>query len=671
MTVFESRDIVNRIVGWYRDDEMASRKWRREAKEAFAFYAGDQWSEADKAKMEKNDRPVITFNRVAPVIDSISGAERANRQEVRYLPRGAEDAAVGETFSAAGKWVRDECDAEDEESEAFVDAAVCGMGWTETFVDFQEELDGKICVERISPLEMFWDCEARKRNLTDARRVHRLKIMPRNEVKQRFGTKRLLVGDGTDMFPKIVDEPHDAEAAQFYREDQGWRRLEQDEIPVLQTQWWELVPVWRMLNPKSGQIEALAGEEYDALKAGGIVDDIRVRWPDAPEPVRQVRKRYFQAFIAGRTLLHKEELHPTDDAVIPGFTFRPITGKRDETKNDWFGVMRGMIDPQRWSNKFFSLILEIIRTNAKGGLMAEEGAFVNKREAEDNWARPDSITWVNPGALSGEKPSIQPKPAVSVPPGLDRMMLFAISSIRDVTGVNLELMGMAERTQAGVVESARIRQGMLTLATLFDSLRRYRKEQGRVLLHMIRKYVPPQTMVRVVGEERYVPFAHAPGIARFDIVVDQSPTSPNMKAEVWEGLKQILPPLLKAGLPLPPDILDFSPLPNSVIVKFKRFYQSMQPTPQQRQRREMAEDLQVRQLAADVKETEAAAMKNMATAHSNVEARKLDRERAAGEMRHAGIHASVEQAGVLLEAARIIVDALTAQEQPKKDQADE
>src|SRR5436190_990043 len=101
------------------------------------------WFLADYEKQELRDmnRPIIVMNRVEPIIDSVSGSEVANRQEVQFIPRQQGAVQVNEVLTSAAKWFRDQCDAEDEESDAFREMVVCGMGWTETRLDYEDDPD--------------------------------------------------------------------------------------------------------------------------------------------------------------------------------------------------------------------------------------------------------------------------------------------------------------------------------------------------------------------------------------------------------------------------------------------------------------------------------------------------------------------------------------------------
>jgi hypothetical protein len=223
-----------------------------------------------------------------------------------------------------------------------------------------------------------------------------------------------------------------------------------------------------------------------------------------------------------------------------------------------------MKDPQRWANKWLSQTLHIMNTTAKGGIVAERGVFDNDADAEESWAKQDAITWLKKGAL--QEGRWKEKPRADFPVGFYQLTEMAITSIRDVSGVNVETLGMREATQAASLEMQRKQSSMVILQPLFDSLRRYRKNQGRMLLFLIQNYLSDGRLIKIVGEEgaKYVPLVQNEGVATYDVIVDESPTSPDQKQAVWDMLQQILPAIAKI---VPPQVymalLKYSPLPTS------------------------------------------------------------------------------------------------------------
>ena len=168
---------------------------------------------------------------------------------------------------------------------------------------------------------------------------------------------------------------------------------------------------------------------------------------------------------------------------------------------------------------------------------------------------------------------IQPKSPPAVPANLGDLLQYAISSIRDVSGVNVELLGMREADQPASLEESRKQSGMAILASLFDSLRRYRKRQGRILLYFILTYLSDGRLVRIVGEDgaQYVPLIHRPGLLEYDVIVDDQATSPNQKEKVWATLMQMMPMLGKTLDASDWAVLfEYSPLPASIVEKWQQ-----------------------------------------------------------------------------------------------------
>lgn len=584
----------------------ASRKWRKEAREDYDFYAGRQWSREDEAYLREQRRPIITFNRTAPFIDAIVGTELNNRQETSYLPRTINpddlDAAAAELFTEGAKWIRQSCDADDHETEAYQDSLICGMGWTETRLDYEEDPDGKVVVERIAPTEMYWTAGATKPNLSDARDIWRIRMMSVEEVKARWSKVKIdwnEVQSWADL--DLLEEPHDATPPAYDYDTGTESEQRRGLVRVVQYQWCEREAYLRTVDPDSGDDRELNPDLLDDFR--------RDAGPDYPV-TRQTRRRWYQAILVGKNVVESGELLEAKEAC-PSSTFQCITGKRDENEKSWHGVVRAAKDPQRWANKFYSQIQDVINSNAKGGVIAEEDAFANPRQAEENWAKPDAIVWASPGAVTSGK-IIDRKPA-QYPSGLDKLMQVAIEAIPMTTGVSYEMLGVTGQNQPNVLERTRIGRSMTVLAKFNSSLRGYRKRSGRVLLHLMRHYIPPAVLERATGKPNAAALLQ-PDVARFDVVVDQSPTSPTLKEDVWLAVQQLLPVWMKSGIPFPMTLLDYLPLPDSAITKLKTELQQQAQDPMAQAQKQLG----VAQQEADVQKTQADAVKSQQTGEAAI-----------------------------------------------------
>lgn len=574
----DSNDLITWINTELKNAKAHYQDWRNKAQECYDFVASEQWDEDDKTKMQEKGRIPIVFNRIARVINVVSGMEVQNRQEVRYIPRELGDAGVNEVLTSAAKWVRDNCDAEDEESEAFQDTLICGEGWTETWMDYESDPEGLVRIDRIDPLEILSDHQAKKRNKDDSRWVARFKKLPTTEFREMWPdanpTKPVVDLESED------EKPHDA-TGPFYEKESA--KHDDKFVTVVQFQWWEREVYYQVqIGP---QVQELDENKFKMLSEKAGKRGIKL------QSVKRTRKKYQQAFISGSEILEQGEA-----PCKKNFSFRCITGLRNRNDNTWFGIVELMKDPQRWANKWLSQIMYIISVNAKGGLLAEKTAFENVAKAENTWASADSITWLNPGGLE----KVREKGQAEYPEGLDRLLQYALQSINDVPGVNLELMGMANRDQAGVLEAQRKQAGVTILAVFFDALRRYRKEQGRVLMYFIQEYVSDGRLIKVLGkngQEQYIPLVRDPNAAVYDVVVDDAPTSPNMKEKVFATLSQLVPQLLQAGIPIPPEILDYTPLPEALTKKWKEQLNQPKPNPEMEKAKQ---EMELKQKTAEV-----------------------------------------------------------------------
>jgi hypothetical protein len=601
--------------------------WLEKARYWYGFVGGDQWTEEEIAQLEGNRKIAVTFNLAGPVIDAVQGAEISNRQQVQYYPREVGDTGVADVLSQGAEYVSDECNGDQEDSESFWDCLICGLGWTETRPDVEGD-KVMLIKERVDPLQMRADPSARKRCLEDMRYVKREIPMSPDDFEdfkaemQRpdLSADGAAVGDGkrlTIVNPRVR-----------YTHGMLGEGTDLDTVVVCEWQWWDREPVMLAAMPSQQdasvtQIQKLSPDDFSKVQA---------QMPDL-KYVSSHHKVYYRAFTAGGELLGKEQLQEND------FRYKCITGKRDRNAGTWFGLIKPMVDPQRFTNKLYSEILHIIRTNANGGMALEEDAVDDIRGFEQTWSATDKITWLKPGALSGAHGSkMSPKTPPPVQPALFQLMEFAKDMVQACTGVNEEILGLVGREQAGVLEQQRKQAAYGILSAFFDAKRRYQRNQGQLLLAQMRVYFPPDKLVRIVdaGTSQYVPLAQSLQTQEYDIIVDEAPSGPDQKAKVMQVMLPLLPQLLQAGLIGPEEIADILPfldvpaavsmkLANSIRQRSQMNIQMQQQNAQLEMQAKIAQgvsDLQNKQADTGVKQAdkthkEAQAFKAVSDAHAS------------------------------------------------------
>lgn len=559
------------------------RQWREEARLCYSMEAGDQWDDADRIALEDKLQIPVTFNRISPMVDVVVGTEIGNRREVRYIPRTKEDAGPNEIYSAAADFFRDECEAEHEDTDAFRDACICGIGCCEVRMDYAEDPTGTIIIERVDPKELWPDPDAKKNNLADQQFMFRIRDVPFHEIKATWPDDASDVygmhhkgswdadddQDDNDIHLNISGDQYalgvDNESAERFHDYTMMRLVEY--------QYSTKVAVYIVQN-EYGELDKLTKAEFAEFrfmrKAMGapVREDI-----DYKKTTQKIIKRMF--IIGNKVMQH--DVSP----AITNFTYLFITSKRDSSKASWYGMVRPMIDPQKWANKFFSQIIHILNTSAKSGAYVETSAVEDVRKFERNFAKTGSVLWLEDGGLD----RVRERGFGNYPSGIDKMMEFSLNSMREVTGINIELMGLSGKSQAGVLEYQRKQAALTILGMLFDNLRRYRKMQGEVLLYYIDNYVSDGRLVRIVGPEgkKYVPLSKQPGFTKYDVVIDEAPSSPNQKERTFEVLMQLLPAMMKMGYAPPVEILDYLPLPETLVEAMKEQQKQMmqQPSPEQ------------------------------------------------------------------------------------------
>ena len=493
--------------------------WQGDAKKAFNFRDGlGQWTKEEMQIMEEEMRPALTFNMTKSSIDLIMGMNEDNKIRYRVSPTEPSDAFLAEVLNDIADWVYETYEFEDEENDALESATISGRGYCAIDVVPDPKRFGEIIMEVINiPVhEVHFDPAARRRTLNDASAIYWDRWLPVEEFKMRYPnvkgkTLKEIVEfarswglEGTDesgMTPvDPFDIPMDVDSDDSDYDaplDLSYYDKSKQMVRVIHMEYWEVFDryyVWDPVNkdwtetpdkPNKEMMDAYEAE-FGEMMAVETVKDKKVKWLH---------------FTGDHILYDDDSPLPYDGfSIVPMFAFTDVSRR---TMNH-FGIVRGMIDPQKEINKRWSQALNMLNNQVQPGVFAEVDAFVNELQAKQSMKEAGGITYLNAGALTSGK--IQERNLPTFPNAPMQMEQYSQDIMRKITGINPDLLGQDRgRQEPGVVIRLRQQQGITLLKPLFRNFNLMKKGIFQRLLAIVTEYMPDEQITRILGEnDRYV-----------------------------------------------------------------------------------------------------------------------------------------------------------------------
>lgn len=537
--------------------------WDPQASDDFKMAALEQWSEGNKARLKEQGRPYLVLDKTRIIIDTVGGSEIVNRFESKFYPRNMMgediDLQASEAISGVYKWARQQSDVEHQESMMFRDMLICGVGCTDTYMDYTESPDGRIITRRVPVFQISWDPTSQDANFADGNFIVRDKWIPEKEFLVKYpeasGVYRQ-AGDMTDR--RFIQRTWDRitnRDAHSYGSGRSFQYFDpkHNHVHVWEYQWRELHPVTRVMIPNAqGQFDELIvpREEQDEVlqQAAEMTQQLVVMAEQQEVDVQlEVQWQPFEKYFYKRAIIAGKEIIQESDEPLNDFTIKFVTGFEDWSKADkkyYFGLMKPMRDPQKYVNTFFSQAVHLWSTSPKGTFIHEPGFFEDEDEAYKRMAQPNSPVRAAAGALTSTAKEkfriIDNKRSFA---GTESLFQFAQSAIPEASGVNPAYTGGLSTDVRRAATSAIdlvTRQNLANLGTLFDSLKRYRKNHASLVLQFVKNYIPEEQVMRILGPDsaEIVGVTKDDLVRQYDIVVAEGPTSPTHQMEVMEKLVQ-------------------------------------------------------------------------------------------------------------------------------------
>ena len=639
---FTDQDLGDVIRRTYKTAHNFHDEWHKEARLCYDMTAGHQWEKDEEADLLANSRLPVKFNRIQKYVNGTVGLQIQNRQELTYLPRDISDNELSDLMSEAARYADDQCEGEDEITDAFEDMVICGMGWTSTYMDYTDNPRGEVkTAERIDPLEMEWDQNAKKRNLSDARWVAHARKYPWDEAVDKWPEIRDISPSTTYIFEEDVPVIDSTENWKYDADKSNSQAVKQKKVLVIQMQWYEDKRVMYLVDPQTQELTSMARSKFSKTQ-----ELFQSLYGVQLEGVPGIKRTYYQAFVVHDTVVDKSEI------PCNRFTFKVMCANRDRNKKTWYGLVRAQIDPQKFSNKFFSDFAYIVSSNRKGGAFVETGALVDRKKAERDWADPSSLIEVTRGGMEG----IRERDAGTILPGVDRLMTYATQVMPDISGISAEMLGQVDRNQPGVLEEGRKETAVTMLAKFFDALKRHNRARGYVVLKYIVKYMNDGRLIRITsrnGQQQLVPL-NLPKDIEADIVVDEAGTSPNMKRQTLSILLKLLPALQSMGVPIPPSALEYLPLPSTLI---KEWQEMLSPKQGQQEEKNPLAEAEAVKGQFELEKEKMRQQPKLADVQLKAQKQQAEQQMDLRRMIQDEIRIALEAAGLELERGKLEVDA--------------
>lgn len=532
-----------------------------EQRQARRYYHGDQWTKSQLEELKKRGQPPTTTAVLARKINGFVGLVERLRQDPKAYARTPKEDGSAELCTAALRYVLDEQEWTAKSPAVTLNGAVDSIGGIEIFLtpgDSGQPNDFDIGFDYVEPDNFFYDPRSFRGDFSDADDMGISKWMPLDKLKRQFPDRaEELDGmvSGGDEFTILSDREF------------KWTNSQRRQIRVVE-HWYRVGDQWLWCFYTS------------SLK----LDE-------------------------GRTFLFDEK-----GRDLCRFVMWSAFVDHDGDRYSFHRNMRSMVDEinQRTSKALHLLAMRRVKL--------QEGAVQDVEKLRREAVRPDGVIVYQ----QGFDLEFEDAKTLADMEGQLKMKEFARAELENF-GPNPALVGQGVQAKSGRAIALLQEAGIAELGPFIISYRGWKIRAYRALWAAIRRYWTAERWIRVTDPEG-VPqpiqinatqvdpmtgmaqMVNQIGALDVDIIIDEGPDAVNMQADALE----VLQTAMQNGAQVPPEVMiELLPLPESMKKKLLGSLQkAQQPQPAQIQ----AQQIELAQGAAKVKETEASAVLKLAQA---------------------------------------------------------
>ena len=461
---------------------------RRKGKESVNFYEGYQWERKHRDALASKGRVVLTINHIENAVDTLSGYFRQNRTDFKFFGVEKSDNVVADITTEVVRNICERNEFAHVETCVFEDEVVPGRGLFHSYIDFDNNVEGDIIIERYEWDDVYFSPH-NKADATDAEHMHKAKWFALEKLKAEYPDKADDLQADFDEFDRDdkddnVRVPGRQYERAFSRSDEHYKGVTPDfidvrskEYRVIETEQKQYirVPILTRIDVDD-PINAKDWESADLTAAKSLGFTIFRR----PNHKMRITK------YAGSVLLEDYIIDERD------FSITPVYAKK--RKDTWYGKVEAAKDPQRELNKLRSQQVDIVNKMTVDGWFIQRNSFTSPQEKRKFEKESSSA------GFQAEVDNLQNAPqkveASPLPSGLINAMETSRMEVKEVLGVRTPQEESKSTSGLAIIQGQK--KMLLGNEYLYDNMAQSKKRLGVRLVHLIQKIYTPERIMRIL-----------------------------------------------------------------------------------------------------------------------------------------------------------------------------
>lgn len=509
-------------------------------------YAGDNWTNLERTKLERQNRMVLELNKIRRVVNLYSGYERENRTQTVTAPVEGSDEITADLFSNVMYYVYDKGNADYIFSEAFEHALKTGLAIVGIYMDYsKDKVNGDIKFYWKPFNALMLDPYFTKRDLSDCDQASTRDLLSKEAIKALLPW---VDPEEIDSIPTGIRD-NKYQYLGIYRQynstyisknlctyDQFWKRI---------------TKVHKYLVDEDTGVS----EEWFGTRAQEKALKKTLEHTPQVKLITSHKRTIELNIIVGGKLLYSGP----DPTGLDNFPFMPVLLYHEPLIDTYElkiqGLVRSIRDAQRQYNRRHSQIIDLMESIINTGWITRNGAVLDPTMLMQAGQGRQIV--VNDGYdVNADIREISPP---NIPPGYLQYQDIIDKNIMEIPGASDELLGLSstgDSQVSGKLAEVRSSNGLKGNRGIFDNLEQTKKYVGQLVLECIQKNYQPGKIARITGKEPSEEFFSGQ-FSEYDCAIKQAVKTTTQREAYYYQLLQ----LVSLGAPIPwEDIMEAAPL---------------------------------------------------------------------------------------------------------------